>query len=224
MTRPGGSAPRRAAPRSARAPSGPTRPPRPPRATRATTWAAGPSEATAAWATWPSEATAARPTGAAEAASSTRSARAAEPAAVPGGKCRRFLDPDVGRRVAGALEADLDVIAGLGSLDLAPPRAQQMPKPAGGGLADVVGPRHLHVQVLVPDFLAISHVRQRVAGTKRGGPGGSPPHFVRPVARYGVSTTGMEITLMGRPSSALDSNTSTMPSCSRSTAYARSCW
>src|SRR5262249_18522291 len=97
-----------------------------------------------------------------------------EPAAtLPDLHGRGLLDLDVERRVARSLEADLDVVAGLLALDLAPSVVQQVLQPAGRGLPELVRARNLDLQAFVSNFLAISHKGPRVAGG--GGGHRGPP-------------------------------------------------
>src|SRR3990172_6959243 len=66
--------------------------------------------------------------------------------------------------VAGALEANLDVIGRLLPLDLTPSVGQQVLQAGIGVLAQAVATRHFDVEALVDDLFVVRHRRHRVAG------------------------------------------------------------
>lgn len=60
---------------------------------------------------------------------------------------------------ARALQAYVQVVGLLVALGLAPASRQENPEAPSGGLPELVGARHLHVEALVADFLTFtSHV------------------------------------------------------------------
>src|SRR3954468_13241391 len=138
-------------------------------------------------------ATAAEATATAPAATAAAGPAEAEPAPALADLHRgRLLDLHVPGGMPGALEADLDVVARLFALDLAPAVVRQVLEPALSGLPEPFGAGDLDLQPLVSNFLVITHEGPRVAArpSRRPGPCG---------ARSGSTEHGPGLAALGCP-------------------------
>lgn len=78
----------------------------------------------------------------------------------------RLRQPSLHRRVASAFEGHHHVVGAPLPLELPPSVGQQVLLSLRGGLAKLVGARHLHIQALVQDLSVVSHRGPRVTGVK----------------------------------------------------------